>query len=228
LLRAVIFDFDGIIVDSEPIILKLTQEMAALEGWAVSEDEYFRDYLAMDDRGVVEHLYASHARPLDAQRRNELLDWKAQRYQAIIHDGLPPMAGARDFIVELERHYPLAIASGSLRAEIHHLLTKMALRDKFSVLATADDCQRSKPDPEVYLTALIRLQALPQFREDPLQPAECLAIEDAPLGVVAAQAAGFKCLAITHSRPAQELQHADLVATEFAGVNLPDIRGLFN
>jgi beta-phosphoglucomutase len=138
------------------------------------------------------------------------------------------MAGAAEFILEMERHYPLAIASGSLRVEIHHLLTKMGLRDKFSVLATADDCQRSKPDPEVYLTALSRLRDLPQFREEPLQPAECLAIEDAPLGVVAAQAAGFKCLAITHSRPAEELQHADLVATEFAGVNLPDIRALFD
>jgi HAD superfamily hydrolase (TIGR01509 family) len=227
-LRAVIFDFDGIIVDSEPLILKLTQEMAALEGWAVSENEYFRDYLAMDDRGVVEHLYASHGRPLDAQRRDELLDWKAQRYQGIIHDGLPPMAGAAEFIVEIERHYPLAIASGSLRVEIHHLLTKMGLRDKFSVLATADDCQRSKPDPEVYLTALSRLRALPNFRDEPLLSEDCLAIEDAPLGVVAAQAAGFKCLAITHSRPAQELQHADMVAAEFASVNLPDIRALFN
>ena len=228
MLRAVIFDFDGIIVDSEPIILKLTQEMAALEDWAVTEDEYFRDYLAMDDRGVVEHLYASHGRPLDAHRRDELLDWKAQRYQAIIHNGLPPMAGAAEFIIEAERRYPLAIASGSLRVEIHHLLTKMGLRDKFSVLATADDCQRSKPDPEVYLTALSRLRALPQLREEPLQPAECLAIEDAPLGVVAAQAAGFKCLAITHSRPAEELQHADLIATEFAGVNLHKIRALFD
>ena len=71
MLRAVIFDFDGIIVDSEPLILKLTQEMAALEGWAVSEDEYYHDYLALDDRGIVEHLYASHGRPLDARRRDE-------------------------------------------------------------------------------------------------------------------------------------------------------------
>ena len=227
MLRAVIFDFDGIIVDSEPIILKLTQEMAALEGWAVSEDEYYRDYLALDDRGIVEHLYATHSRPLDIRRRDELVDWKAQRYQAIIQNGLPPIAGAAEFITEIARHYPLAIASGSLRVEIHHLLTKMGLREKFSVLATADDCQHSKPDPEVYLTALFRLRALTQFRDEPLQSAECLAIEDAPLGVVAAQAAGFKCLAITHSRPAQELQHSDLVAPDFAGVDLRDIHALF-
>jgi sugar-phosphatase len=71
------------------------------------------------------------------------------------------------------------------------------------------------------------LRALPKFRDEPLQSEECLAIEDAPLGVVAAQAAGLKCLAITHSRPAQELQHADLVASDLPSVDLRDIRALF-
>ena len=227
MLRAVIFDFDGIIVDSEPLILKLTQEMAALEGWTVSEEEYYRDYLALDDRGIVEHLYASHGRPVDTARRDELVAWKGQRYQEIIRDGLPPMPGVVEFVTEMANHYPLAIASGSLRVEIHHLLTKLGLREKFSVLATADDCRRSKPDPEVYLTALFRLRALPKFRDQSLQSEECLAIEDAPLGVVAAQAAGFKCLALTHSRPPAELQHADLIASEFADVDMRDIRALF-
>ena len=227
MLRAVVFDFDGIIVDSEPLILKLTQEMAAREGWSVSEEEYYRDYLALDDRGIVEHLYATHGRPVDRARRDELVNWKGQRYQEIIREGLPSIPGAAEFITDLAKRYPLAIASGSLYAEIDHLLKKMGLRDKFSVLATADDCQRSKPDPAVYLTALLRLRALPKFREVPLQSEECLAIEDAPLGVVAAQAAGFKCLALTHSRPAAELQHADLVASDFADARIRDILALF-
>ena len=127
----------------------------------------------------------------------------------------------------MANHYPLAIASGSLRAEIHHLLTKMGLREKFSVLATADDCQRSKPDPEVYLLALSRLRACQPSKTYPYRRRECLAIEDAPLGVVAAQAAGFKCLALTHSRPAAELQHADLIATDFASVDMRDVQALF-
>jgi len=227
LLRAIIFDFDGIIVDSEPLILKLTQEMAAQEGWSVSEEEYYRDYLALDDRGIVEHLYTSHGRPIDHTRRDELVAWKGRRYEEIIHDGLPPMPGAVEFVTKVATHYPLAIASGSLRAEIHHLLTHLGLREKFSVLATADDCQHSKPDPEVYLLALLRLRTLPNFRDDPLQSEECLAIEDAPLGVVAAQAAGFKCLALAHSRPPAELQQADLIAPQFAEVDMRDIRDLF-
>jgi HAD superfamily hydrolase (TIGR01509 family) len=227
LLRAVIFDFDGVIVDSEPIILKLTQEMAAQEGWKVTEEEYYRDYLALDDRGIVEHLYRSHGQPLDRVRRDELVAWKGRRYQEIIRGGLPPMPGAVEFVIMMAHHYPLAIASGSLLAEVHHLLTKMGLRDEFSVLATADDCQRSKPDPEVYLTALFRLRALPHFHDEPLQSGECLAIEDAPLGVVAAQAAGFKCLALAHSRAPAELQLADLIASHFDDVDIRDILALF-
>lgn len=227
MLRAVIFDFDGIIVDSEPIILKLTQEMAALEGWTVSESEYYHDYLALDDRGVVEHLCAHHGRPVDAARRDELVAWKCHRYEEIIRNGLPAMPGAVEFVTEMAQHYPLAIASGSFRAEILHLLGKLGLREKFAVLATADDCSRSKPDPEVYLTALSRLRGLPAFRDRSLQSEECLAIEDAPLGVVAAQAAGFVCLALTHSRPAEELQHADLVAPDFTQVDMRKIHALF-
>jgi putative hydrolase of the HAD superfamily len=117
----------------------------------------------------------------------------------------------------------LAIASGSLRAEIEHLLGKLGLREKFAVLATADDCKRSKPDPEVYFKALSRLRQLPQLRDAPLGAGECLAIEDAPLGVVAAQAAGMKCLALAQSRPLAQLQHADWVSAGFRDVDLEAI-----
>jgi beta-phosphoglucomutase len=228
LLRAIIFDFDGVIVDSEPLILRLTQEMAAQEGWTVSAEEYYRDYLALDDRGIVEQLYRSHGRAVDPARRDDLVAWKARRYQEIIRDGLPAMPGAVEFVTEAASAFLLAIASGSLRVEIEHLLGKLGLREKFAVLATADDCRRSKPDPEIYLTAFTRLRALPNFRDDPLQTGECLTIEDAPLGVVAAQAAGFRCLALTHSRPAEELRHADWVVREFADVRLDDIQAGFS
>ena len=227
MLRAIIFDFDGILVDSEPIIMKLVQEMAAREGWLLSEEEYYEDYLALDDRGVFEHLWRTHGRSLSATRRDELLAWKARAYEDIIRDGLPSIPGAAEFVLSASQRYPLAIASGSLQVEIEHLLRKLGLREKFAVLATATDCQRSKPDPEIYLKALSRLQELPQLREPLLQAGECLAIEDAPLGVVAAHAAGMKCLALAHSRPEGELQHADWIARQFADVDLEFIRANF-
>lgn len=228
LLRAIIFDFDGVIVDSENLIFQLTQQMAAQEGWTVTEDEYFRDYLALDDRGIIEHLYQSHGRPVDVQRRNELVQWKFEAYQKIIRDGLPAMAGAVDFVKAAAARYPIAIASGSLSVEIEHLLGKLGLRESFIVLATADDCARSKPDPEVYLKALEKLRELSHLSNPPLEARECLAIEDAPLGVVAAQRAGMRCLALAHSRPADELHHADWVFREFSEVDMRKIQTDFS
>jgi len=224
LLRAIIFDFDGVIVNSEPLILELTQQMAAQEGWTLSAEEYYHDYLALDDRGIVEQLFRSHGKQLDPARRDELLQWKSAAYREAIRDGLPAMPGAVEFVQSCRRAgYPLAIASGSLREEVEWLLGKLSLREHFSAIATAEDSQQSKPDPEVYLKALARVQRLEAFRKNALQPAECLAIEDAPAGVHAAHAAGMKCLAFTHSQPPEALSHADWIFRDFTGVNLKEI-----
>jgi HAD superfamily hydrolase (TIGR01509 family) len=227
LLRAIIFDFDGIIVDSEPVILELTQRMAAQEGWTITAEDYYRHYLALDDRGIVEHLYRSHGRPIDSARRDELVAGKARAYQQLIRDGLPPLPGAVEFVRQVGEQFPLAIASGSLRSEIEYLLAQLGLREKFPVLATAEDFERSKPDPEVYLKAVAGLQCLEAFHKQPLQPAQCLAIEDAPAGIEAGHAAGMKCLALTHSRPAEELRHADWVCRAFAEVEIDRIAAAF-
>jgi beta-phosphoglucomutase len=227
LLRALILDFDGVIVDSEPIILKLTQEMAAREGWQVSEEEYYRNYLALDDRGIVEHLYRRHGQAIDSQRCNQLVEEKGRKYEQIIKNGLPALPGAVDFVRQASKNYPLAIASGSLRREIEYLLDNLQLRGNFQVLATADDCARSKPDPEVYLKAFARLAQLPEFQTVPLQPAECLAIEDAPGGIEAAHAAGLKCLALAHSRPIDDLRHAEWLFHRFNDVNMEAVAAAF-
>jgi HAD superfamily hydrolase (TIGR01509 family) len=227
LLRAIIFDFDGILVDSEPLICKLTQEIAAREGWKLTEEEYYRDYLALDDRGIIEHLFRSHGRELDGRRRNELIAWKASAYAQAIRDGLPALPGAVEFVRKVQAKFPLAIASGSLRSEVEHLLTQIGLREAFPLLVTSEDTARSKPDPEIFLKALAGLNRQPRFDREPLAAAQCLAIEDAPGGVRAAQAAGMKCLAIAHSRPADELGHADWLAREFAEVDLDRIELTF-
>lgn len=223
MLRAVIFDFDGVIVDSEPLIMALTQQMAALEGWTLTEEEYYRDYLALDDRGIVEHLYRTHGKAVDTVRRDELIRWKAKAYLHAVQDGLPPLPGAVEFVREAAGRFPLAIASGSLREEVEHLLGKLHLREAFAVLSTADDCERSKPHPCAYVTAVQRLGLLDSFAARPLQPAQCLAIEDAPAGIEAAHAAGIKCMAVAHSRPSSELQHADWVFSRLVDADLQAI-----
>ena len=220
MLRAIIFDFDGIIVDSEPLIMRLTQQMAAQQGWMLSEEEYYRDYLALDDRAIIEHLYRAYGLECDPRRRAELVEWKARTYMEAIREGLPAMPGAAEFVRNAAERYPLAIASGSMRHEIEYLLGKLGLRDAFGVIACAEDTERSKPDPQIYLCALERLRMLPALRSNLLHASECVAIEDAPAGVRAAQAAGMKCIAITHSRPSGDLLHADALFQGFPEIDV--------
>jgi beta-phosphoglucomutase len=230
LLRAIIFDFDGIIVDSEPLVMRLTQEMAAQEGWTLSEEDYYHKYLALDDRGIVDNLFQIHGRRLNPARRAELIAWKARAYMDAIQDGLPSFPDAEEFIRKVAAEFPLAIASGSLRVEIEHLLEKFGLRDKFKVLVTADDVARSKPDPEVFVKALATLGKVAfdaQTGHPPLRAAECLVIEDAAAGVDAAHAAGMKCMALAHSLPLDVLGHAEWVFDNFGEVDFEAIRSAF-
>ncbi len=228
MLRAIIFDFDGVLVDSEPVILKITQQMAAKEGWSLDAEEYYQHYLALDDRGIVERLYRSHGRAVDRRRCEELVEWKARVYEQAIREGLPTFPGAVEFVQKVSENFPLAIASGSLRVEVEYLLGKLRLGERFVAVVTADDCARSKPEPEVYLKALDRLNQLPAFSDKLLRARECLAIEDAPGGIEAAHAAGMKCLALGHSRPREELKQADWLLKSFHEVNISRIAAGFD
>ena len=227
MLRAIIFDFDGVLVNSEPIIMRLTQQVAAREGWALTEADYYRELLPLDDRTMVERLGQLHGRTIDPARRDELIEWKTRAYREIIKDGLPPTPGAVEFLEQVSARFPLAIASGSLRPEIEYLLEKAGLRDKFSAMVTASECERSKPDPQSYLLALEAMGRLPRFARQPLGAAECLALEDTAGGIDAAHAAGMKCLALTSSCPAADLVHADWVCIGFAEINLAEIEAAF-
>lgn len=228
MLRAIIFDFDGVIVDSEPLIMDLTIQMAAREGWTLTADDYYRDYLALDDRGIVEHLYRTHGLPVDGGRRDEMVRWKATEYMRAVHDGLPALPGALEFVRRASERYPLGIASGSSRDEVEFLLGTLGLRGAFPVLSTADDCERSKPDPCAYLTALAKLNRLDGFAAQPLLARQCLAIEDAPAGIDAAHTAGMKCMAVAHSRPASELRRAEWVYGQLADADFSGIVEAFN
>ena len=166
--------------------------------------------------------------PADQAKIAELVAWKFHTYAAIIENGLPPIPGVVEFVTQAAETLPLAIASGSLRSEIEHLLRKAGLRGKFAALATADDVERSKPAPDVYLKSLEKLAELPYLQSPRLKAFECLAIEDAPAGIRAAQAAGMKCLALANSRPIEELRHADWIYHAMSDIDLKVIRKAFD
>ena len=231
MLRAIIFDFDGIIVDTEPTIYQVFREMAEREGWILTREEYFERYLALHDQAFIHELFKSHGKKLRTGQLKELVNWKKFHYARRVEGGLLPLPGALEFIERVYPQYPLAIATGSIRLEVEHLLGKLNLLHKFPVLVSADEFGPSKPDPECFLMALNRLRDLPKIArvgKDKLKAADCLVIEDSPGGLNGAHRAGMRCLGLAHSCSLEQLKDADWSAQGYSEIDWESIVSEFS
>ncbi len=200
---AVLFDFDGVIVNSEPLHFQAFQETLALEKIDLTEDEYFRDLIGFDDRGAFKHVYEARGRVLDPKTFLRVMTTKLERMMSLIEQRrYKALPGVEEFVRGLWRHYPLAIVSGALRDEIETMLIGVSLRDCFSTIIAAEDVKNGKPDPEGYLLAT---KLLGEKAGKTLSPADCLIIEDAPAVAKRAKAAGFTILGVATSYPADKL-----------------------
>lgn len=222
LMRAVLFDFDGVLVDSEPLHYRAMRDALVAEGFTIDEEEYWRHLLAHDDRTAIHIALERHGLPYDRDRVEAVTRRKAEAYEAAL-SRIPFFPGARELARALHREVPLAIASGARRVEIEAILEAGGLRDVFSAVVGIDDVSRSKPDPEPYLTAMRRLAA----RAPGLLPEECLVIEDSFTGIAAGLAAGMRVLAVTNSFPAAKLSAAHRVVDSLAAVDSAGLRALF-
>lgn len=206
-LRGIVFDFDGVIADTEPSHLAAFQDVLADTGLTLSAGDYYDRYLGYDDAGALQAIGCDQGRPLDAGDVRRLVAAKARRFEALVRDGNVLFPGAAACIERLASVAPLGIASGALHAEIESILTAANLRDRFAAIVAADDVTRSKPAPDTYQRAVELLGA----GATGATPSTCVAIEDSVWGIEAAQAAGLPCVALTHSYPAAVLASADAV-----------------
>ena len=207
--EAVIFDFDGVIVDTEPLHYAAFQRLLEPQGLGFSWEAYVETYMGFDDRDAFIEAYQVHGARLSASELQELIDKKAQLFQEIIRDGISAYAGVVDLIRIIHAgHTPLAICSGALRSDIAPILETLDIADCFDIIVTAEDVAKSKPDPECYRVAHARLN---QCRLLNLPPEQVLAIEDTPAGIAAAKGAGLRVIAVTNSYPAPQLTQADLI-----------------
>lgn len=209
-LQAIIFDFDGVIADSERLHLRSYQEILAREGITLSTADYFARYLGYDDVGVFKALGRDHDVPMGDERVAALIARKGERYESLAAAGEMLFAGAAEFIRTAAAAVPIAIASGALTHEIEHVLERAGLRTLFPVIVGADQTERSKPHPDPYRKAFTLLRA--QSGRD-LIVSRTVAIEDSRWGLVSAREAGLRCVAVTNTYPEAELQaDAELVA----------------
>ena len=213
MLRAILFDFDGVIVLSEPLHFAAFAEVFGRHGITLSEDVYYHRYLSLTDRECVAQILDDRGRT--DLRAAELLDEKIAAMARRVERGVPLCPGVESFVAEAASRFALAIVSAAYRDEIERILERTRLRDCFSMIVSADDVSAGKPDPEGYLRGVALLRA----SVADLGPRECLAIEDSPNGIAAAQAAGLRALALPHTRPRHELRRADFLADRYADVD---------
>lgn len=219
MLRAIIFDFNGVLVDDEPIHLELFQKVLAEEGIPLSEKDYYARYLGMDDRGCFKAAFAEHGRELDGRHLAELIQRKARYYRGSIKTKVRPFPGVKELVPLVAARYPLAIASGALRSEIEMIVERIGLEGYFQVIVSSEDISEGKPNPDIFIRAL---EGLNQKRPKggAILPSECLVIEDSREGILGAHRAGIKCVAVTNSHTAKELAEADAVVGSLSEVNL--------
>lgn len=224
-LHAIIFDFDGVIANSEQLHLKAFQQVLGSRGLTLSEADYYRSYLGFDDGGVFRQVMTDRGLSVPAgAEMAALIDEKGTAYDALAAAGEMLYPGAADFIRAAAQAVPVAIASGAHTREIDDVLTRAGLRSLFPVVVGADQTQRSKPDPEPYRTALQRLQA---HTGRTLDPWRTVAIEDSHWGLASARGADLRLVAVSTTYPAHELRpHAELVAPGLATLTLADLDAL--
>jgi beta-phosphoglucomutase len=223
-MKGVVFDFDGIIVDSEPLHYRAFQKLLEPLGAAFTWLDYVERYMGFDDRDAFREAFRSKSMLLDDDVLAGLIAAKAKIFQDVAAEGVEPYPGVVELIRLLSGRVPLAICSGALRSDIEPVLGMLGLADSFDCMVTAEEVDASKPDPACYRLAVQRLQQL--FPAVGITAAETVAIEDTPAGIQAAKDAGMHVLAVSNSYPAADLAAADRVVAALSGIGVEELQRL--
>jgi beta-phosphoglucomutase len=209
MIQAVFFDFNGVIVDDEPLQMKAYQEVLGREGLTVTEAEYYGS-MGMHDVAFLRAAYARGERELDDDTLKRVIQAKTEAHRKLLGEQPPLFAGVVTFVKALSRRYPIGLVSMARRTEIDYVLERASLASLFSVIVSAEDSTAHKPDPSCYNHALAALNAKGNEAQHvlPLQADECLVVEDSPPGIRSARAAGMRTLGVTNTVSDRDLREA--------------------
>lgn len=215
--KALVFDFDGVITDTEPVHMDAWLGVLESLGIDFGEEEYRGSYLGLNDRDFLDAVGRIHGHHFSPADKANLIEQKSMAVMTMLEHDIPLLPGVREFVAEAGRSRLLSICSGAGHGEIEFILHRLKWKDLFAPVIAAESVTKGKPDPEGYIRALEGLQ---QLATELLLPAEVLAVEDSPKGIAAAKAAGLRCLAVSNSYPPEILKDADWVVASLAEFDL--------
>lgn len=207
MLKAILFDFNGVIINDEPIHKQLIDEILLGENLRPCEGEFQKFCLGRSDRACLSDLLYSRGRVVTKEYLDKLIENKTKAYRQKLDqiENLPIYLDLVDFLTKIqEKGLKIGLVTGSLRSEVELVLDRANLASYFNVIVAGDDIKTSKPQPDGYLLALERLNRL-DFNLQ-LQPSNCLVIEDSPAGIQAAKKAGMQVVGIANTYPFHMMQ----------------------
>jgi beta-phosphoglucomutase len=208
MIQAIFFDFNGVIIDDEPLHMKAYQDVLATEGITLTQEEYMT-MLGMDDMTFVRAAFERAGRALSDEDAARVVTLEGEAHRKMIEDELPLFPGVVTFIKATSRHYELGIVSMARRDAIDYVLRRANLDREFSIVVSAEGAPACKPDPWCYERALVLLnERRRESRRLPLLAKECLVIEDSPPGIQSGLAAGMRTLGVTNTVPEEALRAA--------------------
>ncbi|MGM0576036.1 MAG: HAD family hydrolase [Myxococcota bacterium] len=230
-IRAFLFDFDGLLVDTEPLHCEGFRTVANSRGVALTEDEYFAHFIGYDDRDALAGMWERVGRPRPSPAElDALVSEKAEVLARLMAQSLEPRPGAPDFVARAAAMAHAGVCSGALRHEVELGLETTGIAHHMQAIVPAEDVARGKPHPEGYekLMRLLSEQAT-RAGERPLEPGECVVLEDTSRGIQAGAAAGCHTIGVvgTETREALE-EHADLVRDSLEGLDPSDLPHLLD
>jgi beta-phosphoglucomutase len=230
MIKAIFFDFNGVIIDDEMIQMKSYAEVLRGHDINLTEEMYFSG-LGMDDRTFVRTMFSQAGKTVTDPVLREVIESKTKVHREVIKDELPFFPGVLTFLKATSRHFALGLVSMANRKEVSYVFERARLEPLFSVVVTAEDTSVCKPAPDCYASGLTKLNEKRQReRLLPLLPGECLAIEDSPPGIESARAAGMRTLAVTNTVGEDPLRAAgaDVVTHSLSDWSVDSVRLLFD
>lgn len=230
MLCAVIFDFDGVITDSEILHLRSFNEVLAQSGVEIATKDYYKEYLGLTDLDLFNLLADKNLLEIDARQITNLAEQKKQVFEKLAKTEGRIIEGVRDFLQMLKQNdIPMAICSGALLAEIELILEQARLRPLFEVIVSAEQVKKGKPNPEGFLLTLQKLNHIVSAEagiQNPILANQCIAIEDSHWGLEAARAAGMHTIAVTNSYEADGLAMAEKVIDNLRQLSISSLQDL--